>query len=155
MRHIFDLVLTAKKFEPERWRSRKLVVFWKVARFLVRFFNDFMFLLDGGIMIIVVVAIFASSLTLAQELDKANLCACKSVELGFKIDCTDKAQMMATQTMLAACSKTACQTDKNCQKIFLIAQTHHDYCLEDDLPKELEQVCRRLGSFDFANLRRV
>lgn len=79
-------------------------------------------------------------IVVVSSLDTEKLCSCMAIKLGFKIDCADKAQMMTAQTALSACSKTACQTDSVCKKWFLIAQSHHDYCFEDDLPTDLEKV---------------
>eukprot|EP00565_Helicotheca_tamesis_P002555 CAMPEP_0185726964 /NCGR_PEP_ID=MMETSP1171-20130828/2782_1 /TAXON_ID=374046 /ORGANISM="Helicotheca tamensis, Strain CCMP826" /LENGTH=239 /DNA_ID=CAMNT_0028395415 /DNA_START=747 /DNA_END=1466 /DNA_ORIENTATION=- len=70
--------------------------------------------------------------------EDGHSCACEAIEFGFKIDCED------TETMLAALQKL--QTDKcasdcssaDCEKNYLIVQTHHDYCPEDGVPTQVE-----------------
>jgi len=67
-------------------------------------------------------------------------CACAAAEEGFTIDCSDQDAMTAA---LAALSASDCETDcssEDCHKNFLIIQSHHDYCLEDELPSTLEDA---------------
>ncbi len=60
-------------------------------------------------------------------------CACRAVELSFKIDCGDTATMLgALQTLrnnTCLSGGTKCNLDPVCDKAFAIVLSHHDHCL--------------------------
>ena len=67
-------------------------------------------------------------------------CACAAKEEGFAIDCSNQGQMTAA---LAALSANDCDVDCSaevCHRNYLIIQSHHDYCLESELPPTIEDA---------------
>jgi hypothetical protein len=59
-------------------------------------------------------------------------CACRAIELSFKIDCADTATMLnSLQTLRnnSCLTGTKCKTDAVCDKAFAIVLSHHDHCL--------------------------
>ena len=65
-------------------------------------------------------------------------CACEAEEFGFEINCEDQATMIAAVTALKS---SGCATDcssAECEKNYLIVQSHHDYCREAEIPAEIE-----------------
>merc|ERR1712087_584728 len=65
-------------------------------------------------------------------------CACEAEEFGFKIDCADKTTM---ETSLEKIKSLKCDEDcskDGCEVPWLIVQTHHDYCPEEDMPEAVE-----------------
>jgi hypothetical protein len=71
---------------------------------------------------------------------EGTTCACEANELGFSIDCANDALMLDT---LAALIADDCSTDCSsaaCHKNFLIVQSHHDFCLDDDVPPPVEDA---------------
>jgi hypothetical protein len=68
-------------------------------------------------------------------------CACDAKENGFSIDCgTNSALLLET---LAALIADDCSTDCSsaaCHKNFLIVQSHHDFCLHDEVPSPVEDA---------------
>jgi hypothetical protein len=59
-----------------------------------------------------------------------HACACRAIELSFKIDCTDTATMLSSlQTLRNNSCLTKCKTDAVCDKAFSIVLSHHDHCL--------------------------
>uniref|UniRef100_A0A7S0GH55 Uncharacterized protein n=1 Tax=Proboscia inermis TaxID=420281 RepID=A0A7S0GH55_9STRA len=65
-------------------------------------------------------------------------CACEAEEFGFKIDCNDEGTMLAAMTVLKTKScATDCSSDE-CEKNYLIVQSHHDHCRESSIPEEIE-----------------
>lgn len=67
-------------------------------------------------------------------------CACQAEELGFLIDCSDNNAMLQAMAVLQDANnncKTDC-TSEICHKNYLIVQSHHDYCLHDEVPEPLE-----------------
>ncbi len=69
---------------------------------------------------------------------EAHSCACEAEEFGFDIDCDNDTQMLDA---LAALKAAGCGSDcsaEGCEKNFLIIQSHHDYCPEDGIPKDVE-----------------
>jgi hypothetical protein len=70
----------------------------------------------------------------AAEEGHVHKCACESVEFGFSIDCDDTAAMLTAMAALQAGGCSADCSSAECEKNFLIVQSHHDYCAEDALP---------------------
>ena len=70
--------------------------------------------------------------------DGEESCACAAAEHGFTIDCSDQEQMTSALAKLNEnnCGKN-CESEV-CHTNFLIIRTHHDFCLEDVLPKPVE-----------------
>lgn len=71
---------------------------------------------------------------------EGHTCACEAVEFGFVIDCNDQDAMKAA---LAPLQSNDCATDcssETCTKNFLIIQSHHDYCLHEEVPEEVEDA---------------
>jgi hypothetical protein len=69
-----------------------------------------------------------------------NSCACEAEENGFSIDCANSELMLNT---LAALIADDCSTDCSsaaCHKNFLIVQSHHDFCLHDEVPSPVEDA---------------
>jgi hypothetical protein len=69
-----------------------------------------------------------------------NSCACEAEENGFSIDCANSALLLDT---LAALIADDCSTDCSsaaCHKNFLIVQSHHDFCLHDEVPSPVEDA---------------
>jgi hypothetical protein len=59
-------------------------------------------------------------------------CACRAVELGYKIDCDDTTTMLnALQTLRnnSCLTGNKCKSDVMCDKSFAIVLSHHDHCL--------------------------
>lgn len=76
------------------------------------------------------------SLIRLQSSGASGSCACEAEELGFKIDCDDEATMLAAISELKT---KGCATDcssAECEKNYLIVQSHHDYCSK--IPEEIE-----------------
>jgi hypothetical protein len=67
-------------------------------------------------------------------------CACVAKELGFTIDCKTQAPIAAAFKTLQdnACGAAKCKTDAACKKAFALVQAHHDHCLTDQVPTEVE-----------------
>jgi hypothetical protein len=69
-----------------------------------------------------------------------HTCACEAKENGFSIDCANSALLLDT---LAALIADDCSTDCSsaaCNKNFLIMQSHHDFCLHDEVPSPVEDA---------------
>eukprot|EP00548_Thalassiothrix_antarctica_P017662 CAMPEP_0194194158 /NCGR_PEP_ID=MMETSP0154-20130528/75429_1 /TAXON_ID=1049557 /ORGANISM="Thalassiothrix antarctica, Strain L6-D1" /LENGTH=750 /DNA_ID=CAMNT_0038918561 /DNA_START=233 /DNA_END=2482 /DNA_ORIENTATION=+ len=65
-------------------------------------------------------------------------CACAAEDHGFAIDCGNGQAMIEA---LAALNINDCLTDctsEICETNFFIIQAHHDYCLESELPDDIE-----------------
>jgi hypothetical protein len=67
-------------------------------------------------------------------------CACEAEENGFSIDCSNGELLLDTLATLIAddCSKDC--SSKACHKNFLIVQSHHDFCLHDEVPSPVEDA---------------
>ena len=67
--------------------------------------------------------------------DHAHESCCEvAEEHGFEIDCTDSAGMMAAWTILTdACTTATCTSNTTCARAYAIVQSHHDYCLHDEV----------------------
>ena len=77
----------------------------------------------------------------AAEEGHVHKCACEAEEFGFTIDCDNTA---AVSTAMAALQAGGCSADcstADCEKNFLIVQSHHDYCPEDALPAGRTVLC--------------
>merc|ERR1719354_243033 len=66
-------------------------------------------------------------------------CVCISEEMGWPIDCSNQKIMQAAYDLLI---QNNC--DKNChshvcQDNFYIVQAHHDRCLDDQVPEDIEK----------------
>jgi hypothetical protein len=67
-------------------------------------------------------------------------CACEAEENGFSIDCANGPLMLESLATLIA---NDCSTDCSsaiCSKNFLIVQSHHDFCLHDEVPSPVEDA---------------
>jgi hypothetical protein len=76
-------------------------------------------------------------------------CACLAQDLEFTIDCTATAVIDKAYDYCAANCLTKCDSAE-CTKNFAIVEAHHDFCLHDQVPKEvevgfhdLEEVCAK------------
>lgn len=69
-----------------------------------------------------------------------HACACEAIEFDFSIDCSNQDAMLAALPTLQNydCSKD-CSSDI-CFKNFLIIQSHHDYCLHNEVPEAVEDA---------------
>jgi hypothetical protein len=86
----------------------------------------------------VLLAIFANVVNAADDHDHES-CACAAEETGFTINCEDQDAMTTALAMLQSNNCTGdCSTDV-CAKNYFIIQTHHDYCLEDQVPPAVEE----------------
>lgn len=77
-------------------------------------------------------------LTLFQSSHGAS-CACEAENTGFSINCEDPDAMVNALAMLQS---NGCQTDctsSTCSRNFLVIQSHHDYCLEGQVPETVEE----------------
>jgi hypothetical protein len=79
-------------------------------------------------------------------------CACLAQDLGFTIDCTKTSVIDAAYDYLTANCNTNC-AQLDCPKNWAIVESHHDFCLHDQVPKEveigfhaLEQTCPKICS---------
>ena len=82
---------------------------------------------------------FACTCKAAEE--AAHSCACEAEELGFQINCAATDVMLSSMAFLKS---SGCATDcssPECEKNYLIVQSHHDYCPEAGVP---EEVCYRV-----------
>ena len=73
--------------------------------------------------------------------EAAHSCACEAEELGFQINCAATDVMLSSMAFLKS---SGCATDcssPECEKNYLIVQSHHDYCPEAGVP---EEVCYRV-----------
>ena len=72
-----------------------------------------------------------------------HACACEAQEFNFEIDCANTAAMIDSMQILKTkgCA-TECgeETAPDCFRHYLIVQSHHDYCPEDGVPEEVEDV---------------
>jgi hypothetical protein len=73
----------------------------------------------------------------ASAVPAMKTCGCLAGELGFKIDCTDQKTMEASYKALTKDCLTDCSSDA-CKKDWGIVETHHDFCLHDEVPHEVE-----------------
>jgi len=77
-----------------------------------------------------------------ERLDSTGIsCACEAASRSFAMDCDDKSAMLAALNFLStnSCSKPEnCGRDTECEKNYLIVQSHHDYCPEANIPEEVE-----------------
>jgi hypothetical protein len=68
-------------------------------------------------------------------------CQCQAKKNGWKIDCTDKTTMMTSEQYLK--DNTECKTcpsSAKCKKEYLLVQAHHDHCLHNQLPEDMEKL---------------
>lgn len=78
---------------------------------------------------------FASA---AEDDHDHESCACAAEKDGFVIDCMDQQAMLDA---IAALGANGCETDCEnviCHTNFFILQSHHDYCLEAEVPEAVE-----------------
>jgi hypothetical protein len=78
-----------------------------------------------------------------EEEKKEVECACRAKALGFQIDCANKGALLDALKTLQDndCATGAnCKSKSVCDKAFALAQTHHDFCLEDQVPEEVEKA---------------
>ena len=67
-------------------------------------------------------------------------CACEAQELGFNIDCSQSNLMLnALSSLQANNCDVNCSYDI-CNKNFLIIQSHHVFCLQDEVPNLVEDA---------------
>ena len=75
-----------------------------------------------------------------HEEDHGPSCACEAKRLGFDIVCSDQERMLQAIGILQDSSNdcaTDCSSDV-CYMNYLIVQSHHDFCLHDEVPGPLE-----------------
>ena len=72
--------------------------------------------------------------------DDHQSCACAAQEEGFPIDCSNRGAMTALMLALIANSCDTVCSSEVCHWNFLVIQSHHDYCLEDELPPTLDDT---------------
>lgn len=67
-------------------------------------------------------------------------CACVAMELGFVIDCKNASAISTAYKTLTdnSCNAAKCKTDAACKKAYFLVQAHHDHCLSDQVPKDVE-----------------
>lgn len=78
------------------------------------------------------------ALLVAPQENAAETCACAAEELGFEINCGGDAAMLAA---LSDLQSNSCNTDcasPICVRNWMVVQSHHDYCPEGGLPREIE-----------------
>jgi len=87
----------------------------------------------------------------AKVVSAADLptCGCHAEALGFKIECTKSAPIQTAYDYCKNNCLTDCKSDE-CKKNFAIVESHHDFCLHDQVPQEvevgfhdLEEVCAK------------
>eukprot|EP00579_Thalassiosira_antarctica_P001491 CAMPEP_0201872914 /NCGR_PEP_ID=MMETSP0902-20130614/5526_1 /ASSEMBLY_ACC=CAM_ASM_000551 /TAXON_ID=420261 /ORGANISM="Thalassiosira antarctica, Strain CCMP982" /LENGTH=236 /DNA_ID=CAMNT_0048399347 /DNA_START=50 /DNA_END=760 /DNA_ORIENTATION=+ len=69
---------------------------------------------------------------------EVHSCACEAEEFGFQIDCEARGAMLNAMSFLTT---NGCATDcssADCEKNYLIVQSHHDYCPEENIPEDIE-----------------
>lgn len=85
----------------------------------------------------------ATSVTRRRAEGDIHACACEAEEFNFEIDCANTAAMIDSMQILKTkgCA-TECgeETAPDCFRHYLIVQSHHDYCPEDGVPEEVEDV---------------
>jgi hypothetical protein len=87
-----------------------------------------------------IVLLFAAIAAAHDDHEHEESCACVAKELGFAIDCTAQAPIVAAFKLLqdSACGAAKCKTDAACKKAFALVQAHHDHCFTDQVPTEIE-----------------
>jgi hypothetical protein len=68
-------------------------------------------------------------------------CACVAKELGFVIDCKNQTAISTAYKTLMdkSCNRSAqCKVDAACKQAYFLVQAHHDHCLSDEVPKDVE-----------------
>lgn len=72
--------------------------------------------------------------------DHVEQCACVAKELGFVIDCKNQSAMSTAYKLLTdnSCNAAKCKTDAACKQAYFLVQAHHDHCLSDQVPKDIE-----------------
>lgn len=76
--------------------------------------------------------------------EAAHSCACEAEELGFQINCAATDVMLSSMAFLKS---SGCATDcssPECEKNYLIVQSHHDYCPEAGVPEEVCSILIRM-----------
>lgn len=86
----------------------------------------------------VLLAIFAKVVNAADDHDHES-CACAAEEMGFTINCEDQDAMTNALAMLQSNNCIADCSTNTCRRNYFIIQTHHDYCLEDQVPPAVEE----------------
>jgi hypothetical protein len=70
-----------------------------------------------------------------EEIPDLPVCGCLAQDMGFTIDCSDQDAMQAAYDAVVAC--TGCSSTE-CRKNFAIVEAHHDFCLHDEVPHDVE-----------------
>lgn len=76
--------------------------------------------------------------------EAAHSCACEAEELGFQINCAATDVMLSSMAFLKS---SGCATDcssPECEKNYLIVQSHHDYCPEAGVTEEVCSILIRM-----------
>ncbi|KAL7543688.1 hypothetical protein ACHAXR_012996, partial [Thalassiosira sp. AJA248-18] len=81
--------------------------------------------------------LFTLAATSAAE-GEAHSCACEAEEFDFKINCADTSAMLDAMTFLKSNGCATNCSSPDCEKNYLIVQSHHDYCPEEVVPEEIE-----------------
>mmetsp|Transcript_5256 Transcript_5256/g.7098 ORF Transcript_5256/g.7098 Transcript_5256/m.7098 type:complete len:227 (-) Transcript_5256:106-786(-) len=87
--------------------------------------------------LITALAIYNQAVLAAEE-EHDHFCACEAEEFGFEIDCTQSDEMIAAMENLASAGCAQDCSTEECEKNWLLVQTHHDYCPTDVLPQTVE-----------------
>jgi len=83
------------------------------------------------------IALLLSTLT-ATAKGEVHSCACEAEEFNFDINCSDTEAMITAMTFLKTSGCAADCSSPECEKNYLIVQSHHDYCPEEGVPEEVE-----------------
>lgn len=75
-----------------------------------------------------------------EEEGHTETCACAAKEEGFKIDCTQGDLLLSTLSALEADGCATKCSSESCHKNFLIMQSHHDFCLHEEVPEPVENA---------------
>jgi len=83
-----------------------------------------------------------------DEEDFLGLCVCQAQANGWTLTCSDTASIQAAVDYLEA--TPACQADdppKACIDKYYVMQAHHDHCLHDELPADIEKTLHDYEAF--------
>ena len=75
---------------------------------------------------------------LSKSKAEVHSCACEAEEFGYQIDCEAQGVMLDALSFLKTNGCASDCSSADCEKNYLIVQTHHDYCPQDKIPEEVE-----------------
>mmetsp|Transcript_3906 Transcript_3906/g.6532 ORF Transcript_3906/g.6532 Transcript_3906/m.6532 type:complete len:237 (-) Transcript_3906:86-796(-) len=82
--------------------------------------------------------LIAAAANASDEAGHKNTCACDAEELDFSIECSNGSILTDTLATLIQDGCSANCASEACKKNFLIIQSHHDFCLHDQIPGVIE-----------------